>query len=45
MKMLAEEEVVLLRQQLVAIRKALTATDKDCNEVRKVLTKEVKNVY
>ncbi|XP_012939634.1 uncharacterized protein LOC101845475 [Aplysia californica] len=42
MKMLAEEEVVLLRQQLVAIRKALTSTEKDCNEVRKVLQREQK---
>lgn len=39
--MLAEEEMILLRQQLVAIRRAMTAVDKDCNQVRKKLQREV----
>nr|KAI8733110.1 hypothetical protein BgiMline_029055 [Biomphalaria glabrata] len=41
-KMLAEEEILQLRQQLLAIRKALTETDKDCNQVRKKLERELK---
>lgn len=41
MKMIAEEEVILLRQQQVAIRKALTSAEKELNEVKKMLEKEV----
>ncbi|KAH9494551.1 hypothetical protein Btru_042421 [Bulinus truncatus] len=41
-KMLAEEQILQLRQQLVAIRKALTATDKESNQVRKKLERELK---
>ncbi|KAK6176827.1 hypothetical protein SNE40_015054 [Patella caerulea] len=41
-KMLAEEEIVLLRQQLVSVKKALAATEKECNEVRQKLDRELK---
>ncbi|XP_021364139.1 uncharacterized protein LOC110457263 isoform X2 [Mizuhopecten yessoensis] len=41
-KMKADEKVILLRQQLSAIRKALTSTEKECNEIRKQLDKELK---
>ncbi|RUS70526.1 hypothetical protein EGW08_021714 [Elysia chlorotica] len=40
--MLAEEEVVLLRQQLVASRNAMASTEKDSMQVRKLLQKELK---
>ena len=39
--MLAEEEVVLLRQQLLAVRKALADSVTECNEIKKELDKEV----
>ncbi|CAL1545735.1 unnamed protein product [Lymnaea stagnalis] len=41
-RMMAEEEMILLRQQLVAIRRAMTAVDVDCNQVRKKLQREMK---
>ena len=39
--MLAEEQVMLLRQQLVAIKRALASTESESNEVRRALDKEV----
>ena len=39
--MLAEEQVILLRQQLVAIKRALASTESESNEVRRALDKEV----
>ncbi len=40
-KMLAEEEVILLRQQLVALRTALRQSEKECGEIRTQLDAEV----
>ena len=40
-QMLAEEQVMLLRQQLVAIKRALASTESESNEVRRALDKEV----
>ena len=40
-KMLAEEEMILLRQQLVALRNALRDSEKECIEVRSQLDIEV----
>ena len=42
-KMLAEEEVILLRQQLVALRKALAQSEQLCKETKKTLEKEVRS--
>lgn len=42
LKMVAEENITLLMQQLVSVRKALAAAEKECNEIRKQLDKEVK---
>ncbi len=39
-KMMAEEEVILLRQQLVSLRKALATSDKERETVQKQLDKE-----
>nr|KAG5699494.1 hypothetical protein BaRGS_020053 [Batillaria attramentaria] len=41
-RMLAEEQVILLRQQLIAIKRALAATERESNEVRRLLDKELK---
>ncbi|KAL8592207.1 hypothetical protein ACOMHN_030882 [Nucella lapillus] len=41
-KMLAEEQVLLLRQQLVAIKRALASTESESNQVRQALDKEVR---
>ncbi|XP_076468617.1 uncharacterized protein LOC143299362 isoform X2 [Babylonia areolata] len=41
-KMLAEEQVMLLRQQLVAIKRALASTESESNEVRRALDKELR---
>ncbi|XP_041348511.1 uncharacterized protein LOC121368057 isoform X2 [Gigantopelta aegis] len=41
-KMLAEEKSILLQQELEAIKKALTTAEKECEEVRKRLEKELK---
>ena len=40
-QMIAEEQVILLRQQLVAIKRALASTESESNEIRKLLDKEV----
>lgn len=40
-RMLAEEQVVLLKQQLVAIRRALANTERESNDLRRLLDKEV----
>ena len=40
-KMYAEEETILLRQQMVALRQALRDSDKECQEVKKELEREV----
>ena len=40
-KMLAEEEMILLRQQLVALRNALRDSEKECVEIRAQLEIEV----
>ena len=39
--MLAEQEIVLLRQQVLALRKALSESEKEAGEMRKKLDKEV----
>ena len=39
LKMVAEEEVILLRQQLVALRSALKLSEKECEEIRRDLDK------
>ena len=41
-KMTAEEEVILLRQQLMALRKALATSDRERESVQKQLDKEVR---
>ncbi|XP_071809867.1 uncharacterized protein [Asterias amurensis] len=41
-KMMAEEEVILLRQQLVSLRKALATSDKERETVQKQLDKEMR---
>ncbi|XP_022108314.1 uncharacterized protein LOC110988792 isoform X2 [Acanthaster planci] len=41
-KMTAEEEVILLRQQLMALRKALATSDKERETVQKQLDKEMR---
>lgn len=41
MKMEAEEQVILLRQQIVALKKALADAQKESNDVKKLLDKEV----
>ena len=41
MKMEAEEQIILLRQQIVALRKALADQQKEANDVKKQLDKEV----
>jgi len=40
-QMLAEQEVVLLRQQILALRRALSDSEKEAGEMRKKLDKEV----
>ncbi|XP_059153793.1 uncharacterized protein LOC131939486 [Physella acuta] len=42
LRMLAEEEIILLRQQLVALRKSMLDMDKESNQVRKKLSRELK---
>ncbi|CAH1785032.1 unnamed protein product [Owenia fusiformis] len=41
-KMLADEEVILLRQQIVALRAGLSQSEAECNQVKKQLEKELK---
>ena len=41
LKMVAEEEVILLRQQLIALRSALKLSEKEGEHLRKELDKEV----
>ena len=41
-QMMAEEEVVLLRQQLIALRQALRESQQECQLVQKELDKEVR---
>ena len=41
LKMLAEEEVILLRQQVIALRSALKLSEKSAETLRKDLDKEV----
>ena len=45
MKMEAEEQIILLRQQIVALRKALADQQKEANDVKKQLDKEVCVLY
>ena len=40
-QMLAEQEIVLLRQQILALRQALSGSEKEAGEMRKKLDKEV----
>ena len=40
-QMLAEQEIVLLRQQILALRRALGDSEKEAGEMRKKLDKEV----
>ncbi|XP_067931806.1 uncharacterized protein [Watersipora subatra] len=42
MQMLAEQEIVLLRQQILALRRALGDSEKEAGEMRKKLDKEMK---
>ena len=44
MRMEAEEQVILLRQQIVALKKALADAQKEANDVKKVLDKEVSKI-
>ena len=37
----AEEKVILLRQQIMALKKALADAQKEANDVQKALDKEV----
>jgi len=39
--MLADQEIVLLRQQILALRKALGDSESEASEMRKKLDKEV----
>ena len=39
------ELVILLRQQIVTLRKALADAQKEANDVRKLLDKEVRTSY
>ncbi|XP_048257717.1 uncharacterized protein LOC124151794 isoform X2 [Haliotis rufescens] len=41
-KMMAEEEVILLRQQLMAVKKALADTEREGEDIKKQLDKELK---
>ncbi|XP_072026117.1 uncharacterized protein [Amphiura filiformis] len=41
-KMMADEEVILLRQQLVALRKAMASSEKERETIQKQLDKEMK---
>ncbi len=41
-KMMADEEVILLRQQLVALRKAMASSEKERESTQKHLDKEVR---
>ena len=41
MRMDAEEQIILLRQEIVALRKALADSQKYANDVKKELDKEV----
>ena len=45
MKMEAEEQVILLRQQIVALKKALADAQKEANDVKKLLDKEVSKPF
>jgi len=37
----AEEQIILLRQQIVSLRKALSDAQRESNDVKKLLDKEV----
>lgn len=41
-QMLAEQEIVLLRQQILALRTALSDSEKEAGEMRKKLDREVR---
>lgn len=43
-QMLAEQEIVLLRQQILALRQALSGSEKEAGEMRKKLDKEVTKI-
>lgn len=45
MRMEAEEQIILLRQQIVALRKALSDAQREANDVKKQLDKEVTVLY
>ena len=44
-KMMADEEVILLRQQLVALRKAMASSEKERETIQKQLDKEVRRFF
>ena len=41
----AEEEIILLRQEIVNLRKALSESQREANDVKKVLDKEVRKYF
>ena len=43
-QMLAEQEIVLLRQQILALRRALSDSEKEAGEMRKRLDREVNSI-
>ena len=43
-QMLAEQEIVLLRQQILALRRALSDSEKEAGEMRKRLDREVSSI-
>ena len=45
MRMEAEEEIILLRQEIVNLRKALSESQREANDVKKVLDKEVRRHF
>ena len=40
--MTAEQEVIMLRQELVAVRKALRGSEAECDSLRQLIAKEVR---
>lgn len=43
-QILAEQEIILLRQQILALRKALSESEKEAGDMRKKLDKEVRKI-
>ena len=44
LRMTAEQEVIMLRQELVAVRKSLQTSEAECETLRQLISKEVRDV-